>query len=79
VPAHDRHNVDVLVKNDHVVVTGQREFEEKVDREGRKITTNSAESFREEIPLGHPTIPKLVTKSYEDGHIVVKIPKLPIT
>ncbi len=78
VPAHEKHNVDVIVKNDRVVVSGQREFAEKVDKEGRKVATNTVESFREEIPLKHPTIAKAVDKRYEDGAIVVKVPKIPI-
>jgi HSP20 family protein len=78
VPKHERDNVDVIVKDNQLIVSGQRSFAEKVDKDNRKITTNSHQSFREIIPLKHPTVPKSVERSYEDGTIAVMIPKIPI-
>ncbi|MEQ1665434.1 MAG: hypothetical protein ABL927_08680 [Bdellovibrionales bacterium] len=76
VPAHEIKNVDVIVKDDHVVVTGQRNFSEKIKKGERYISTTSNQSFREVIPLKHPAVPKGVQKSYEDNTLVVMIPKI---
>ena len=78
VPPHEKHNVDVIVKNDRLVVSGTREFNEKVDKDDHKVSTSTMESFREEIPLKHAAVPKAIDKKYEDGHIVLKIPKVPV-
>jgi HSP20 family protein len=76
IPEHEKKNVDVIVKEDRVVVNGQREFKEKVNKDGRTLSTNTYQSFREEIPLTHPVIMKAVTKEYENGVMTVSIPKL---
>lgn len=78
VPEYERDNVDVIVKDDKVIISGQRAFAEKLEKDSRQITTNSHQSFREIIPLKHPTVPKAIEKSYEDGTIAVMIPKIPI-
>lgn len=79
VPEHEKHNIDVIVKDDRVIVTGQRLFKENVKNEDRQLSTNSSQSFREVIPLKHPTLPKAVEKTYANGMLKVSIPKLPIS
>ncbi|MEK6555330.1 MAG: Hsp20 family protein, partial [Bdellovibrionota bacterium] len=76
IPEHERKNVDVVVKEDKVVVTGQRKFSEKVKRDDRELATDAYQSFREIIPLRIPVVTKGVMKEYKDGHLTVTIPKL---
>src|SRR5690606_20555243 len=78
VPEHERKNIDVIVKENEIVVSGQRHFEEKVDKGGRIIATNTSQSLREKIPLKHPVVADAVDKQYENGFLTVRIPKIPI-
>src|SRR5690606_33442683 len=76
VPEHERKNIDVLVKDNEIIVSGQRAFEEKVDKDGRTVSTHTSQSLREKIPLTHPVVPDAVSKDYENGYITVHIPKI---
>ena len=57
-------------------MSGKRAFNDDVKAEDRRFTTNSYQSFREEIPLSKPVAEKLVEKSYSNGVLKVKIPKI---
>ncbi len=76
VPEHEQHNVDIIIKKDSAVVQGSRSFEEQLNKQDRKIATNSFQTFREEIPFGQPVVMKAADKKWENGVLTVKVPKL---
>ena len=79
VPEYEKGDVQVYVERDKAVVSCQRGFHDRAVIKGRTIASNSEESFHEIIPLKHPVIPNGVEKSYENGFLVVRIPKVPIS
>jgi HSP20 family molecular chaperone IbpA len=76
VPEHERDNFDIRVKGDKAIVTGKRAYADEVKDPDRNISTNSYQTFREEIPLAKPVVPKLAEKVYENGVLRVKVPKI---
>ncbi len=75
-PEHEKDNIDIRVKADKVIVSGKRAFEDDVKAADRRISTNSYQTFREEIPLAKPVVEKLAEKTYANGILRVKIPKI---
>lgn len=75
VPEHEKDNVKLFVKNGIAVVQGQRNFADEVKTEDVKMATNSYQTFRQEIPLSHPVREKYATRHWNDGVLVLKIPK----
>ena len=65
------------MREDHVVVAGQRGYNDKVDKDGnRTLEMNASQSFREKIPLSHPVAHNSVIREQKDGWLEVTIPKL---
>jgi HSP20 family molecular chaperone IbpA len=75
VPEHEKDNVKILVKDDKVIVNGQRRFEDRVKDENSQIATNSYQTYREIIPLEHPVREKHIHQSWKDGVLTLRIPK----
>ena len=76
VPNHEKENVKVKVLNDKAVVAGTRAFKDKVENEDHKISTNSYQTFREEIPFEVPVSTESVVQQREGDFLKVIIPKL---
>lgn len=78
VPEYEKDQVKVFVRNGRLVLQGQRRFEDKVENkdEGHKISTNSYQTFREEVKLDRPVAEKLIESTWSDGHLKVRIPKV---
>jgi len=76
VPEHEKDAIKIKVSNDKVVVAGSRSFKDKVDHEDRKLSTQSYQSFREEIPLEYPVVTEAVTQTRDGDILRVTIPKL---
>ena len=75
VPEHERANVRVSVRPNQILIQGHRSFEDKVERDGGTLSTESYQTFREDVPLEHPVRERFVRQSYANGVLTVKIPK----
>lgn len=75
IPEKDKENVKVVVKNDKVVLQGQRRYEDKIDQADHKMTTQSFQTYREEVPLKHPVNEHYAVRTWENGMLRLKIPK----
>lgn len=75
IPEREKDNVRVIVKDNKVVLQGQRRFEDKVADEHHHLATESFQSFREEIPLSHPVLDHYISSNWKDGVLTLKIPK----
>jgi HSP20 family molecular chaperone IbpA len=76
VAPHDRHNVDVRVQNDKIVLSAKRAFEDKFANEGVRTTTNAYQTFRQDFKLDVPVdAARVLTKIKEDGSVTVLVPK----
>ncbi len=76
VPEKDRDNVDVRIHKDRVVVSGKREFNDRLEDGDRRLTTNNYQTFREEVKLPQPVDEKSFTKTYDNGVLRLKIAKV---
>lgn len=76
VPAHEKDNVTVRVKNGRVVLSAARMHEQSFEDKGVKASTNSQQTFRQEFKLDRPADAKhAITQIKEDGSIRAVIPK----
>jgi HSP20 family molecular chaperone IbpA len=66
----------VVVKENQIVISGSRRFQDQVQESGRRITTSNVQTFREAVPVEHPAVEKGVTREYKDGLLTVRIPKV---
>ncbi|MCB0421195.1 MAG: Hsp20 family protein, partial [Bdellovibrionales bacterium] len=76
IPNHEKGNINVIVKQDKIIVSGQRAFEDRVEQDGRTASTNNYQSFREEILLDQPVQSDQIQKDYHEGILTTIIPKL---
>ncbi len=76
VPEHEKDNVQVAVHPKRFVISGARSFQDRIEEPDTKLTTNSYQSFRQELPLRFPVETKLAETSYEDGFLKVRVPKI---
>lgn len=66
----------MVVKENQLVVSGTRRYEDQIEEGDHKVTTNNYQSYREAIDIDHPAVEKAVTKEYKDGLLTVRIPKM---
>ena len=77
LPEHEMKNLNVIVKQDQVIVSAQRAHNKKHEGYGRKVETNNYQSTRDVIALEHPADKNQVHKSYDKLHqtLIVQIKK----
>lgn len=76
IPESQKDDIDVVVKENQLVVSGTRRYEDQIEEGDHKVTTNNYQSYREAIDIDHPAVEKAVTKEYKDGLLTVRIPKM---
>lgn len=76
VPEHEKDIVKVIVEKDGVTVQGQRAFKDKFEEEGKKVSTNSYQSFREEFPFDKPVATQGMTRERNGDWMVITVPKI---
>lgn len=77
VPEHEKENVNVIIQKDKATISTQRQFNQELeDEDGKKITTNSAQTLREEFQFDSPIISEGVARERSGDYVFVTIPKL---
>lgn len=76
IPKEEKDSVNVIVKENQLVLSRQKAFNDEIDKDGRKLTMAANESFREVIPLPYPIAEKSVIKQETSDGIKVMIPKM---
>lgn len=78
VPEHEKDNINVIVQKDKATIATQRMFKENLNDEeqGRKISTNTAQTMREEFSFDKPIITEGIARERSGDYIFVTIPKL---
>ncbi|OFZ21746.1 MAG: hypothetical protein A2X94_15780 [Bdellovibrionales bacterium GWB1_55_8] len=78
VPEYEQENMKVSLRgNDTLVLSGYRRNEDKLELEdGRTKRTAAFQSFSESMPLPAPVDAKGLTREYDDGELVIRVPKL---
>ena len=76
MPSYEKENVDVRVKDNRVVLSGTRSFQDKFKDGDSRTETSSHQTYRQEFALAKPADAKRVMTSIkEDGTITSIIPK----
>jgi len=76
VPEHEKDNVKVIFEKDKAIVSGQRSFQDKLNENGKTVSTSSYQTFREEMPFDKPVIMAGMTREREGDWVTYKIPKM---
>ncbi len=78
VPEHEKDNLEILIQDQEVTVQGTRSFNENLNSgdNSRQFSSNSYETFREIISLDEPVVEKAVKKSYANGTLEIRVPKI---
>jgi len=76
VPLYDKKSIQINVQPDKVSVQGQRTFKDESLDQGRKVSSQQFQSFREEFPFEHPIIEKAIIQERDGDFVTVTIPKL---
>jgi HSP20 family molecular chaperone IbpA len=76
VPEHEQGRIQVNVRGNELVVSGQRRNEESLElAPGRKQKTSSYQTFNETFPLDWPVQPKLMSREFRGDQLIVTVPK----
>lgn len=76
IPEHEQKHVSISVRDNHVVLAGQRRSDEKLDAGfGRIKSTSSFQSYHEVIPISTPVNEKAVEKQFEGDMLTIILPK----
>jgi HSP20 family molecular chaperone IbpA len=76
IPEHEKDNVNVRVKKNQLIITGQRAFEDRIKKSDRVLTANNYQSFREIVPLKTEVATKHVERFYDNGTLTIRVPKI---
>jgi HSP20 family molecular chaperone IbpA len=76
IPEADKNTVQVRIQGDKAVVAGSRAFNDKLEGDGRKVSTNSFQTFKEEFQLGHPVAQAAISQKRDGDFVEFVIPKI---
>lgn len=76
LPEHEKDNVKIVVQKDKATVQGQRAFKDTFDEGGKKVSTNSYQTFREEFSFDQPVITDGMTRERDGDWVRISIPKM---
>ncbi|HLD99045.1 MAG TPA: Hsp20 family protein [Bdellovibrionota bacterium] len=77
IPDHEDRHLTATMKGNHLVISGYRRNEEKLDlQSGVTKSTSAYQSFNESFPLPLPVDAKQLTREIRDGELIVTVPKL---
>lgn len=76
VPEHEKDNLRMAVANDRAVLSGKRKFQDSVEDEDKKISTNNFQTFHEEFKFDRPVVSEGITRERDGEFIKFFIPKL---
>ncbi len=76
VPEHEQGRIQVNIRGNELVISGQRRNEETLElAPGRKQKTSSYQTFNETFPLDWPVNPKHMTREFRGDRLIVTLPK----
>jgi HSP20 family molecular chaperone IbpA len=76
IPAHEQEHVNVSISGNHLIVSGARRNEEKLDLgPGRSKSSASYQTYQESFPLSWPVEKNQLMKEFHGDTLVVTVPK----
>lgn len=75
-PEHEKDGIRLTLQQDGLCLTGSRRYEDRMKTDdGRKVSTNAFQSYSETFPVSGKLEMKRMSRNYENGEIVFRIPK----
>jgi HSP20 family molecular chaperone IbpA len=75
VPEHEKDVVKVTIQNDKATISGQRSFKDRLEDDGKIVSSANFQTFREEFPFEKPVITEGMTRERQGDWVVYQIPK----
>lgn len=75
VPEHEKDSVKVSIQKDRATISGQRSFKDKIEDEGKIVSSSNYQSFREDFPFETPVMTEGMTRERSGDWVEFKIPK----
>jgi HSP20 family molecular chaperone IbpA len=76
IPEYEKKNVKVRVKDDRVMISGNRRFDDKVQDPEKKISTSNFQTFHEEYKFESPVSVRGIEEERMGDFVTYSIPKL---
>lgn len=76
VPAHEKDSIKINIRDNQASISGKRAFVDKIEEDGRKLETNSYQSFREDFAFDKPVITAGMTRERHGDYVHFWVPKL---
>lgn len=76
IPAHDKDDVRLTIQDNKAVLSGKRKFQDTVEDEKKKISTNNFQTYHEEFKFNRPVATQGITREREGDFMTFFIPKL---
>lgn len=77
VPEHEKEDIKVVLEKNRAVVQGQRSFKDRFEQEeGKKVASESYQSFREEFPFDKPVMIEGASRERNGDWLRIIVPKL---
>ncbi len=75
-PEHEKDSVRVTVDRSKAVISGQRAFNDKIEDETKKVSTDNFQSFREEFKFDIPVATEAMVRERRGDYVIFEIPKM---
>ncbi|MNT75979.1 Spore protein SP21 [compost metagenome] len=75
VPGLDKQDVDIEVRNDMLIVRGEKRYEQESSNGQYRVRQCAFGSFHRSIPLPLPVLADKTSASYRNGVLRIELPK----
>ncbi|MFN3696544.1 MAG: hypothetical protein ACK4VO_03805 [Pseudobdellovibrio sp.] len=76
IPAQDKDDVRLTIQDNKAVISGKRKFQNTVENEEKKLSTNNFQTYHEEFKFNRPVTTQGITREREGDYMTFFIPKL---
>jgi len=76
IPEHEMDNFKVRVQKDKISIFATRQHEQEFVKDNEKVGSQNAQTVRQEFSLLHPADPDQVVQTYDNGLLIVTVPKI---
>jgi len=76
IPTHDKDDVRLTIQDNKAVLSGKRKFQDTVEDDHKKISTNNFQTYHEEFKFNRPVATQGITREREGDFMTFFIPKL---
>ncbi len=75
VPGLDKHNLNIEVRNDMLIVQGEKHYEQESSSGQYRVRQCAFGSFHRSIPLPLPVLAEKASANYHNGVLRIELPK----